>query len=79
MWHAWIKEEFIQWFGWKVRKGHYKDLDIHVCGRIIIKRILERKDGVVWIGSIWLRIGAVVGSCEHDNEPSCSIKRLGNS
>jgi hypothetical protein len=22
-----------------------------------IKRILERKDGLVWTGSIWLRIG----------------------
>jgi hypothetical protein len=23
----------------------------------LLKRILERKDGMVWIGSIWLRIG----------------------
>jgi hypothetical protein len=28
----------------------------------------------MWIGFIVLRIGQVAGSCEHGNEPSCSIK-----
>jgi hypothetical protein len=28
----------------------------------------------VWAGSIWFRMGAVDGSCEHGNEPSGSIK-----
>jgi hypothetical protein len=28
----------------------------------------------VWIGCIWPRMGPVAGSCEHSNEPSCSIK-----
>jgi hypothetical protein len=27
----------------------------------ILKLILERHDGVVWIGSIWLRIGTTGG------------------
>jgi hypothetical protein len=27
-----------------------------------------------WIGLIWLRIGTLEGSCEHDNKPSGSIK-----
>jgi hypothetical protein len=28
----------------------------------------------MWTGFIWLKIGPVVGSFEHDNEPSGSIK-----
>jgi hypothetical protein len=29
---------------------------------------------VVWIGLIWLRTGTSDGLCEHDNEPSSSIR-----
>jgi hypothetical protein len=43
-------------------------------GRIILKCNLQKYDGVVWTGSIWLRIGPVAGSCEQSNEPSGSIK-----
>jgi hypothetical protein len=32
-----------------------------VGGRIILEWILERKDGVVWTGLIWLRIGTSGG------------------
>jgi hypothetical protein len=35
--------------------GHYEDLE--VSERIILKWMLEKQDGVVWTGSIWLRIG----------------------
>jgi hypothetical protein len=36
---------------------HWEDQDLG--GWTILKRILDRKeDGMVWIGSIWLRIGA---------------------
>jgi hypothetical protein len=40
------------------------------------KWILERYDGVVWAGLIWLRIGTVEDSCEHSNEPSDSVEFL---
>jgi hypothetical protein len=33
-----------------------------------------RKIGWVWTGFIWPRIGTIGGCCEHDNEPSGSIK-----
>jgi hypothetical protein len=42
--------------------------------RIILNWNVAKKDGVVWIGLIRCRIGTSRGSCEHDNEPSCSIK-----
>jgi hypothetical protein len=34
---------------------------LDVDGWITLKRILERYDGVVWIGLIWLRIGTSGG------------------
>jgi hypothetical protein len=37
--------------------GEIKD----VSGWIILKLILERQDGVVWAGLIWLRIGTSAG------------------
>jgi hypothetical protein len=39
-------------------------------GRIILRQILKNRLGT---GFIWLRIGPVVGSSEHSNDPSCSI------
>jgi hypothetical protein len=45
----------------------------NVFGWIILKRNLERSDEVAWAGSIWLRIGASRGFCEHGNEPSGSV------
>jgi hypothetical protein len=36
-------------FWWETRKGN-------VGGRIILKWILEKEDGIVWIELIWLRI-----------------------
>jgi hypothetical protein len=36
-------------------KSHQEDQD--VGGRIILGWILERWDGVMWIGLVWLRIG----------------------
>jgi hypothetical protein len=35
----------------------------------------EREDGMVWTGSIWLKLGTSGGSYEHGNEPLDSIKR----
>jgi hypothetical protein len=41
-------------FWWESQKER-EDLD--TGGRIIIKLILEKYDGVVWTGFTWLRIG----------------------
>jgi hypothetical protein len=35
--------------------------DQDVGGWTILKQILERKDGMVWTGSIWFRIGTSGG------------------
>jgi hypothetical protein len=35
--------------------------DQDICGRTILKWILERYNGMVWIGLIWLRMGISVG------------------
>jgi hypothetical protein len=54
-------------------KDHWEDQDVD--GWTLLKWILERSDGMVWIGMMWLRIeGPVKDSCEHGNEPSGSIK-----
>jgi hypothetical protein len=30
--------------------------DLYVSGRIILKYILQKRDGVVWTGLIWMRM-----------------------
>jgi hypothetical protein len=35
---------------------------------------LNKKDGMVWTGLIWLRKEKVTGCCEYGNEPSGYIK-----
>jgi hypothetical protein len=48
-------------FRWESQKGSDHKEDLDVGGRIILKWILERQNGVVWTGSIWLRIGTSGG------------------
>jgi hypothetical protein len=36
-------------------RDHWEDL--HVGGRIMLKWILEKQDGMVWTGLIWNSIG----------------------
>ena len=49
--------------------------DPGVDGRIILRGIFRKCDDVrAWIGSSWLRMGQVAGTCECSNEPSGSIK-----
>jgi hypothetical protein len=49
--------------------------DQDVGGWTVVKWILERQNGMEWIGWIWLRIGTSgEGSCEHSIEPSGSVK-----
>jgi hypothetical protein len=59
------------WWGSQKVRVLWEDLD--VGGWTILKRILEREDGMVWIELIWLRIGTSGG---HGNEPSGCIKCL---
>jgi hypothetical protein len=40
-------------------RDHWEDQDVGWW--TILKWILERQDGMVWIGSIWLRIGTSGG------------------
>jgi hypothetical protein len=63
-------------YWWESQKegDHWEDQDIGELA--ILKCILERQDGMVLIGLIWLKIRSVEGSCEHGNEPSGSIKCL---
>jgi hypothetical protein len=47
------------WWGSQNERDHWEDQDIGVW--TILKWILERSDGMVWIGLIWLRIGTSGG------------------
>jgi hypothetical protein len=44
------------WWESQRERDHYEDKD--VGGWIILGCILERWDGVVWTGLVWLRIGS---------------------
>jgi hypothetical protein len=43
------------WWGSQKEIDHYEDADL--SGRKILKFVLEKQNGVVWTGLIWLRIG----------------------
>jgi hypothetical protein len=47
------------WWESQKQRDHYEDQD--VGGWTILKWMLEKYDGVVWIGLIWLRIGTSRG------------------
>jgi hypothetical protein len=59
-------------FGILERRDHLEDLGVD--GRIILEWIIGKFGGSVWIGFIWLGTGISGGLCEHDNEPSGSLK-----
>jgi hypothetical protein len=44
-------------YSWESQKERDQWEDHDVGGWAILNRILERYDGIVWIGLIWLRIG----------------------
>jgi hypothetical protein len=61
-----IKSKRIRWAGHVTRTGEKRNVyrillgkpeDQGVGGWTIIKWMLERQDGMVWIGLTWLRIG----------------------
>jgi hypothetical protein len=43
------------WWENQRERDHYEDKDVGVW--IILRRILERWDGVMWTRLVWLRIG----------------------
>ena len=53
-------------------RDHWGDQDIG--GRIILRWIFRKYEGVVGTGWNWLRIGTDVGACEYGNELLGSIK-----
>jgi hypothetical protein len=59
---------------WESQKerDNWEDQDVREW--IIIRWILERKDGVVWTGLVRQGYGPVEGSCEHSDKPSVSLK-----
>jgi hypothetical protein len=44
-----------------------KKRDLRVDKRILLKRILRKKDVKMWTGLIWLEIGISSRLCEHCN------------
>jgi hypothetical protein len=48
-------------YWWEIQKDREHREDQDVGGWTIVKWMLERYDGMVWIGSIWLRIGTSGG------------------
>src|SRR5215469_2549044 len=79
MWHVWGRREGCTgcWWGNLRERGHWGDPDVD--GRIILRWIFRKLDGVVGTGWRWLRIGRVAGTCEYGKELSSSIKIRGIS
>jgi hypothetical protein len=44
-------------FSGKVRRQDTARENLDICGRITFNWILEKQDGMVWTGFVWLRIG----------------------
>jgi hypothetical protein len=63
-----IHTEF--WWG-SPKKGNYEE-DLDVCGRILLKWILEKGRGAVRTAFFWHMIETRF--CEHGDKPSNSIK-----
>jgi len=75
MWHAHRhKEKYRHAYRVKMRiaEGLRQLANPVVDGRIILKWILQKQGGSLRTGLIWLRMGQVVCSCEHGDEPQYS-------
>jgi hypothetical protein len=57
MWHVWERREGCTgcWWGNLRERDHWGDPDVD--GRIILKWMFRKLEGVVWTGWSWLRIG----------------------
>jgi hypothetical protein len=60
------------WWGNLRERGCWGDPDVD--GRIILRWMFRKLEGVVGTGWSWLRIGQVAGTFEYGKEPSSSIK-----
>jgi hypothetical protein len=67
-----IRNEYNILIGKPEGKDHSEDLGVD--GRIILDWMLGKQGGTCEIDASVLGWGPVVGCCEHDNEPSGSIK-----
>jgi hypothetical protein len=56
MQHEWGRRGKNIGFWWERKKERYNYEDLDVGGRIILRWIVEKYDGVVWTGFIWLGI-----------------------
>ena len=74
MWRVWGRGEVCTWFWWGNLRERDHWGDPHVDGRIILRWIFRRLEGVVGTGWRWLRIEEVAGTCEYGDELSGSIK-----
>jgi hypothetical protein len=61
-------------FWWRNLRERDDLEDPGIDGRLILRRIFRKWDVVIWIGSIWLRIGTVAGTCGCGNEHLVAIK-----
>jgi hypothetical protein len=62
MWHVWGRREVFTgcWWADVMERGHWGDPDVD--GRIILKKIFRKLEGVVGSGWSWLRIGTGGGN-----------------
>ena len=74
MWHVWGRGEVCTGFWWGNRRERDHWGDPGVDGRIILRWIFRKWEGVMGIGWSWLRIGTGGGTCEYGNELLGSIK-----
>ena len=74
MWRVWGRGELCTRFWWANRRerDHWGDPDLD--GRIILRWIFGKWEGVVGTGWSWLRMGQVAGTCEYGDESSGSVK-----
>jgi hypothetical protein len=61
MWHVWVTGEVHTGIWWGDLRGRRQLDDQDVDGRIILKLIFRKWDGVTWIILMWFRIGPVGG------------------
>jgi hypothetical protein len=57
--HREKRNAYIVWVGNSKKRDHYEDVDVGAS--IILKRILEKENGLVQTGFIWVRMSTTGG------------------